>query len=246
MFPKVTHQAPPAPAAPSEWSQSSPLSSPRGTDAGHAPIRKSTTPCVPRFPIQPSTLLQADSTLCFSSQHSKLADITAVAPQPSGSLARALSLRALPRPIPWSLYAGLSHHPMSPRTRLTWPLLGPPPWCTSPPLSGLGPASWGLCYTRGGCGPEGSKGQAVSLPRPTRASLESASQEISPRGEPRYPLAWEDISTNNPTPKAPSNQGSHIRNTSPPLPAKEPCPAPPPSKQVAHSQRATLPLPVAR
>lgn len=76
-------------------------------------------PCIPRFPFQPSTLLQADFTPRFSSQHGKLAEITAVAPQPSGSLARALSLHVLPRPVPWSLYAGLSHRLMSPQTQLT-------------------------------------------------------------------------------------------------------------------------------
>lgn len=183
-------------------------------------------PASPGFPFQPSTLLQEHFTPCFSSWQSTQLPGSPTMPCP-------------PRPIPWSLYAELSHHLMSPQTRPTWPLLGPPPWCTSPPRSGPGPASWGLCCTRGGCGPEGRKQQAV---RPCHQSVPSWCQ-----------LDERSFFTGSPDSfwkKVLLSQDRHMRSPNHPLPVGMGtlghCPTPSHRKQAAHSQRAELPLPVAR
>lgn len=146
MFPKAARQAPLAPAALSGWSQSSPLSLPGTHVQDMLTSQNLPCPCTPRFPFQHFTSGTFHTLFQLMAEHPATR-----APH------HALSLPSVPRPTPWSLYAELSRHLMSPQTRLTWRLLGPPPWCTSPPRSGPGPASWGLCCTRGGCGPEGRK-----------------------------------------------------------------------------------------
>lgn len=73
---------------------------------------------------------------------------------------------------------------MSPQTQQTWPLLGPPPWCMSPPRSGLGPAFWGLCCTRGGCGPGRSRDRQSVL---ATSTADRAREDLTPQGAPVSP-----------------------------------------------------------
>lgn len=154
-------------------------------------------PCTPRFPFQHFTSGTFHTLFQLMAEHPATR-----APH------HALSLPSVPRPTPWSLYAELSRHLMSPQTRLTWRLLGPPPWCTSPPRSGPGPASWGLCCTRGGCGPEGRKRQGV---RPCHQSGPCWCQ-----------LDKRAFFTGSPDTfrkKVPLSQGGHMRSPNHPLPA---------------------------